>query len=101
MTSRRQRPAVSGKGKSQVPANNDDYDDDDEYDEEEEAVKRSKSKDDRILCFVPSEGIDLDVIRATIPIQSFLGPKASVSHGKHPTVRPKSEISPLFLADCV
>ena len=88
MSSRRPRPAVSGKAKSQVPASNEDeYDDEEEYEEGEEEVKRPKTKDDRILCFVPSEGIDLEVIRATLPLPSFLGPKASVSHGKHPSVR--------------
>ena len=88
MSSRRPRPAVSGKAKSQVPVDNgDEFDDEEEHEEEEEEVRRPKPKDDRILCFVPSEGIDLEVIRATLPLPSFLGPKASVSHGKHPSVR--------------
>jgi hypothetical protein len=43
-----------------------------------------RSQDDRILCFLPSESIDLDVIRADL--HSYLGQDATVIRGKHPKV---------------
>jgi hypothetical protein len=80
MTSRRQ---PSGKGKERREPLADREDDlDDGYDLEEQ-IRRPK--DSRILCFIPNDGIDYSVIRAEVP--SFLGVEASVSRGKHPTVR--------------
>jgi hypothetical protein len=54
-----------------------------DYDYEEQPILRPG--DDRIVCFIPSDGIDYSVIRADI--QAFLGPEASVTRGKHPKVR--------------
>jgi predicted aspartyl protease len=41
--------------------------------------------DTHTLCFIPNDGIDYSVIRTEV--QSFLGPEASVTRGKHPKVR--------------
>jgi hypothetical protein len=79
MASRRQ----PGKGKERrdPPTNRGDNIDDDD-DSEEQPIPRPK--DDRILSFIPNDGIDYKVIRTEV--QSFLGPEASVTHGKHPRV---------------
>jgi hypothetical protein len=79
MTSRRQ---PSGKGKERREPVDDREDDiDEDYDFEE---KLRRPKDNRILCFIPNDGIDYNVIRTEVP--EFLGPEASVSRGKHPKV---------------
>jgi hypothetical protein len=55
----------------------------DDYDYEEQPILRPR--DDRMLYFIPDDGIDYSVIRTEI--QPFLGPEASVARGKHPKVR--------------
>jgi Zinc finger, C2H2 type len=55
----------------------------DDYDYEEQPILRSR--DDRILYFIPNDGIDYSVIRTEI--QPFLGPEASLTRGKHPKLR--------------
>ena len=81
MTSRLQ-PSGKGKERRDPPANRegDEYDG---YEQEEQLIPRPK--DDRILSFIPNDGIDYNVIRTEI--QPFLGPEASVTHGKHFKVR--------------
>jgi len=80
MTSRRQPPG-KGRERRDPPANREE-DFDDDYGREEQPIPRPR--DDRILCFIPNDGIDYNVIRTEI--QSLLGPQASVSRGKHPKV---------------
>ena len=75
-------PSGKGKERRDPPANRED-DFDDDYDHEEQPIPRPK--DDRILSFIPNDGIDYSVIRTEI--QPFLGPEASVTRGKHPKVR--------------
>jgi hypothetical protein len=79
MTSRRQPPG-KGKERRDPPANRED---DSEDEPEEQPIPRPK--DDRILSFIPNDGIDYSVIRTEV--QSYLGPEASVTRGKHPRVR--------------
>jgi hypothetical protein len=81
MSSRRQ-PSGKGKERRDPPANRE-SDSEDEFEPEELPIPRPK--DDRILSFIPNDGIDYRVIRTEV--QSFLGPEASVTHGKHPKVR--------------
>ena len=81
MSSRRQ---PSGKGKERRdPPTNRENDSEEEYEPEEQPIPRPK--DDRILSFIPNDGIDFSVIRTEV--QSFLGPEASVTRGKHPKVK--------------
>lgn len=96
MTSRRP-PSGKGKERRLPPAEHEDEFDDESDDDcsLEEQIRRPM--DDRILCFIPNDGIHYDVIRTEIP--SFLGPKASVSRGKHPKVVVQSNL--LFLTDFV
>jgi hypothetical protein len=77
MTSRLQ---PSGKGKERASR---EEDSNEERGHEEQTIPRPR--DDRILSFIPNDGIDYNVIRTEI--QPFLGPEASVARGKHPTVR--------------
>lgn len=81
MTSQLQ-PSGKGKERRNPPANPED-DFVDEYGHEEQPIPRPR--DDRILSFIPNDGIDFSVIRTEI--QPFLGPEASVTHGRHPKVR--------------
>jgi hypothetical protein len=81
MTSRRQ-PSGKGKERRDPPANRED-DFEDDYNAEEQPIP--PPKDERILSFIPNDGIDYGVIRTEV--QSFLGPEASVTRGKHPKVR--------------
>jgi hypothetical protein len=78
------RPQPSGKGKERrdPPASHEE-DEYGEYEQEEQPIPRPR--DDRILSFIPNDGIDYNVIRTEI--QPFLGSEASVARGKHPTVR--------------
>jgi hypothetical protein len=81
MTSRRQ---PSGKGKERrEPPTSRESDPEEEYEPEEQPIP--PPKDDRILSFIPNDGIAYSVIRTEV--QSFLGPEASVTRGKHPKVR--------------
>jgi hypothetical protein len=41
-------------------------------------------EDDLVTCFVPTAGIDFDVIQAELP--TYLGPEAVVSRRDHPEV---------------
>lgn len=43
-----------------------------------------RSQDDRIICYIPEEGIDWDVIRTDL--HSYFGQDATVSREKHPKV---------------
>jgi len=81
MSSRRQ-PSGKGKERRDPPANRENNSED-EYEPEEQPIPRPK--DDRILSFIPNDGIDFSVIRTEV--QSFLGPEASVTRGKHPKVK--------------
>ena len=81
MTSRLQ-PSGKGKERRDSPANREEEFEDD-YSREDQPIPRPK--DDRILSFIPNDGIDYVVIYTEI--QPFLGPEASVTRGKHPKVR--------------
>src|SRR5271154_1187135 len=94
MSSRRQ-PSGKGKERRDPPANREN-DSEEELEPEEQPIP--PPKDDRILSFIPNDGIDYSVIRTEV--QSFLGPEASVTRGKHPKVRVSRDFRCSSLNSC-